>query len=458
MATGVQTQPRPAKAEETQRSRLVWMVLAGTSLAFLFICMLGIMAVSTFVNNDTVAMAARIEPLRGTQLAVLRHNSVAPELITSTTQITEGDVATTGGDSSAFLQMFDGSTIQTYFSTTLEIENLRTGRYKRNIKEISVNLRSGTAIMVTADPDDYDTAAYKVSTDSAEISLASNSKARVRIEPIDGQDRTTVVVDYGEAVFVANGETMRITPGQMVWVAGDETPVEQEAREELIRNGQFTDDPTSGAEITDNGGLGTAAWLPIREGSDVPVDDPGTVILDSEDLPGRGSLKEVRFERNGLGDHFVKVGIRQEVNRPATFLNSIELFAIVRVDRQTTPIGGPQGNLYPLTIRVIYADSEGVEHDWKQQFYFVEGQPDASEPRQTGSASAEATPATTPIATPSTPVDTPIEQGIWWAPTKPFVLKSPDEVRDIAVIRAVEVFAYGSQFQSWIAGISMVAR
>ena len=438
MATSVQAQPRPARTVEAQRSRLVWMVLAGTSLAFLFICMLGIMAVSTFINNDTVAMTARIEPLRGARLAVLRHNSVVPELITSTTQIAEGDVATTGGDSSAFLQMFDGSTIQTYFSTTLEIQNLRTGRYKRNLKEISVSLRSGTAIMVTADPGEYATSAYRVSTDSAEISLASNSKARVRIEPIDGEDRTTVVVDYGEAVFVANGETKRVAPGQMMWVAGDQPPVEQPAEEQLIRNGDFSEDPTSGAELVENGGLGTAAWLPIREGAEVPVSDPnyepGTVTLDSEDLPYRGPLKDVKFERDYQGDHFIKVGIRQEVNRPATFLNSIELFAAVKILRQSTPIGGPQGNLYPLTIRVIYRDSEGAQQDWKQSFYYVDGQPDPAEPAQA------------------------VEQGIWWSPNERFVLKSPKEVRDIAVIQAVEVYAYGNQFQSWITGISMVAR
>ena len=440
MATGVQTQPRQARTELAQRSRLVWMVLTGTSLAFLFICMLGIMAVSSFVNNDTVAMTARIEPLRGARLAVLRYNSVVPELITSTTQITEGDVATTGGDSSAFLQLFDGSTIQTYFSTTLELEKLRIGRYKRNIKEIRVNLRSGTAIMVTADPGEFAASTYKVSTDSAEISLASNSKARVHIEPIDGQDRTSVVVDYGEAVFVANGETKRVAPGQMVRVVGDQPPVEQEAEEQLIRNGNFSDDPTSGAELVANGGLGTAAWLPIREGAEVPVNDPdydpGTVILDSENLPGRGplKLKDVKFERNYQGDHYIKVGIRQEVNRPATFLNSIELFAAVKILHQTTPIGGPQGNLYPLTIRVIYLNSEGAQHDWKQSFYYVDGEPDRVEPGQA------------------------VEQGIWWSPKQRFVLKSPDEVRDIAVIQAIEVFAYGNQFQSWITGISMVAR
>src|SRR5687767_10289436 len=216
MSTGISAQAKSSGQGEAQRSRLVWLVLTGTSLAFLFICMLGILAASSFVNNDTVAMSARIEPLRGARLAVLRHNSIVPELITTTKQIGEGDVATTGGDSSAFLQLFDGSTIQTYFSTTLEIRTLRTGRYNRNIKEIEVNLRSGTAIMATADPGEYTTAVYKVSTDSAEISLASNSKARVRVEPINGELRTTVVVDYGEAVFVANGEMRRVAPGRMV--------------------------------------------------------------------------------------------------------------------------------------------------------------------------------------------------------------------------------------------------
>ena len=432
MASGVRVEHSGSTA--AQRARLVWGVLAATSVAFLFLCMMGLMAISSFVNSDTVAMEARIEPLRGSQLAVLRRNSLVPELITSTTRIAEGDVATTGDDSSAFLQLFDGSTIQTYFSTTLEIETLRTGRYKQDMKEIGVNLRSGTEIMVTADPGTFTQALYQISTETADISLASNTKARVRIEPVGGSEETTVVVEYGEALLLANGATVRVTPGRMSSVTGKNRPTDAEpSEEELIRNGHFTDDPTSGAELLENGGLGTAAWLPVREGTDVTLDDPGTVTLVAEELPGLGSLKEVKFERNGQGDHFMKVGIRQEVNRPATYFNSIELFATVKVDRQTTPIGGPQGNLYPLTIRVIYADSEGVEHNWQQQFFFVEGQPD---PEVSGQ----------------------IEQGIWWAPKVKYVLKSPQEVRDIAVIRAVEVFAYGSEFQSWITGISMVAK
>src|SRR5439155_19289794 len=43
----------------------------------------------------------------------------------------------------------------------------------------------------------------------------------------------------------------------------------------------------------------------------------------------------------------------------------------VKVVAQTAPIGGPQGEVYPLTIRVLYTDSKGKQQAWKHSFYWA---------------------------------------------------------------------------------------
>jgi hypothetical protein len=53
-----------------------------------------------------------------------------------------------------------------------------------------------------------------------------------------------------------------------------------------------------------------------------------------------------------------------------------------------------------------------------------------------------------------------------WSPTAQiaepaqdqFVLKSATTGLDVAVINSIEVYGYGTQFQSWVTGLSMLAR
>ncbi|HUP28337.1 MAG TPA: hypothetical protein VM409_07870, partial [Chloroflexia bacterium] len=297
------------RTSEQQRARLVWIVLALSGIGFLFVCALAGTAVSSFINNSTTPRTATIEPRQGTQLAVRRHNSYIPELITHTMELREGDVASTGSDTSAFVTMFDGSTVQTFFSTTLRVDTLRTGQYTHNQKEISVELQSGTAIVGTADPGGYASSTYRVLTDLAEVDLANGTKVRVRVESEGNARKVTAIVDDGEATFISNGRSVKVGPGTMAWVTGDLAPVGPvAAEEELIRNGHFSEPPTSGAEKTENGGLETAAWLPIREQTDEPVSDAGRVRVVSEGLPGLGELNEVEIFRADTGGRYVKVG------------------------------------------------------------------------------------------------------------------------------------------------------
>lgn len=434
MAANVQADAVQIVAE-ARRSRSVWTVLALTSLTFLTLCAALGLGVSSFITTATIPNTANIELLQGTQLSVRRHTTYAPELITKTAVLREGDAASTGADSGAFSTLFDGSTVRAYFSTTLELKSLRTSRFFQNLKQVNIYLEYGTIVFATASLDGYSSADYSITTDQAEIALKSGSKVRVSVEDRNGQRMTNVVVQSGWGTLVSHGKTIELSPGNMAWVLGNNPPTGAIAAEEdLVRNGHFQDPPTSGAETKDNGGLGTAAWVPIRDTPEEAPREPGSASVVTETLASLGSIRALEILRQGA-DHYSKVGVRQEINRPAEFLDTIELFATVKVLAQTLPVGGPQGNLFPLTISVNYSDADGNQREWNQRFFYVGGEPDPRDPRQ-------------------------VPQGTWWAPQERFVLKSAQDKigLDVAVINYIEIYGYGRQFQSWITGLSMLAR
>lgn len=367
---------------------------------------------------------------------MVRYPAYVTELITHTATLREGDVVSTGADSGAFSTLFDGSTVRVYFSTTLTIKSLRTSRFFQNVKEAAVHLDNGTMVFATAALGGFSSANYRVTTNQAVITLASGSKARVSVAERNGQVTTTVVIYSGSANVASHGKSLDLTPGNMTWVVGNNSPQGPAiAEEDLIRNGHFQDPPTSGAETKENGGLGTAAWLPIRQQPDEAVRDRATVSVVTETLASLGTIHAVQIFKEGSSDRYAKIGIRQDINRPAEFLDNIELFATVRVLRQPFTIGGPQGDLFPLTISVNYSDADGNQKEWKQRFFYVTGTPDPNDLRQ-------------------------VPLGTWWSPPRRFVLKSAGEKigQDVVVINYIEVYGYGRLFQSWITGISMLAR
>ncbi len=453
MATGTTTPTIGVRVEDSRRSRQVWLVLVLCNMLFFALCVAGAISIYNFLSTITVPQTASLEPRHGTQLAVLRKGSRVPELATGRTELHEGDTALSGQDSEGFIQLFEGtSTIQTYFSTTLRIDSLRVTRFFQNVKQARLHLDTGTVVWATGGLGDYASAEYIITSDEAEITIPNDSKVRVRVEKDEANRKTTyAIVDYGSAVMLSRGRRIELNPETMAWVGPDGQPQGPvQAEEELIRNGTFNEPPTSGAEMKDNGGLDTAAWLPVRDPSSDVVFKLSTISVVSETLPGLGSIDAavicLRDENCPGADHggnagdrsdsddgrYGRVGIRQDINQPVEFFNSIELKVAVKVVRQSLPAGGPQGNLFPLTIRVVYSDTEGNVHEWKHSFYYL-------------------------AAEKSLPNATRVSPGSW-LPEQQFTIKSAEVGRDVAVINSIEIYGYGQQFQSWVTGVSMVAR
>jgi hypothetical protein len=424
----------------SQRARAVWAVIALSTSLFVALCALGGIGVSRYLSTVTITQTASLELRQGSQLVVRRRLALSSELVNSRTTLNEGDEAQNGENTEAFLQLFDGSTVQTYFSTTLRIDSLRTSQFFQNLKEANIYLRSGTAVLATADLGGYSSANYQLYTDQAEIDIGSATKVRVSVEGQGPQQVTQATVTYGSATMQSHGRKLDLRPGTLASVTGDNPPEGPSvAEEELVVNGSFEDPPTSGAEEIVNGGLGTAAWQPIRDQSSDTQTEPGTASVVTETLPGLGVVKAALIDRQVGGDRYARVGIRQDINRPVDFYRTIKLAATVKVVRQSFEAGGPQGNLFPLTIRVTYSDSDRVQHEWKHSFYLGSGKTSAKDPATTL-----------------------VPQGSW-IPTSQlsddqFVLKSANTGLDIAVINSIEVYGYGTQFQGWVTGLSMVGR
>lgn len=444
----------------TQRSRQVWTVIIVSMVAFLGLCGLVGLTFSSFLGGITEPQSASMQALPGSQLAVQRHNTTTAELITGTTTLQEGDTAT-AREGRAFISLFeDSGAIQLYSNSSVTMDQMRTSRFFQNSKDIVLILHAGTIEMATGELRQSTSADYVVSTDKAEIEIRPGSHVRVRVEDGPSGSVTQAVVDYGSAVMRSQGKRIDLAQQQMASVAGAEEPVGPlAAQEDLVRNGNFSEPPTSEKESIEDGGLGTAAWLPRHDDSGGPI-SPSSVAITSE-----VNLRAAVINGAGGGGRYVRVGMIQDINRPAAFFNTIELSATIKLVSQALPAGGPIPDVYPLVIRVVYTDSNGKNHEWKRSFYYQGPDPDPSDPTvikmtqgrwtsahemqvQRAQAASTAAKSTSPSESPDSGS---VAQSL-------FVLKSPNQIEDISVINTIEVYGYGTLFQSWITGISLMAH
>jgi hypothetical protein len=204
--------------------------------------------------------------------------------------------------------------------------------------------------------------------------------------------------------------------------------------------------------------LGTAAWLPLRGDDDGrPIDSAVASVSITDEV----ALKAAVISGEGTPSRYVKVGITQDINEPASFFSSIELSATVKLVNQSLPAGGPVPDVYPLIIRIVYTDQQGKNHEWKRSFYF-----EGPSPQPTDNAVIKITQGRWTTTQEIAEAKRKTLQGSGNAAdgastdtsTMLFMLKSPKQVQDIAVINAIEIYGYGTQFQSWITGISLLAR
>lgn len=418
---------------QSTRARAVWIVITVCTLGFLSLCAILSSGLYNYLGNVTVPQPATLQLRQGQQLTVQRKGTNTQEYVTTTTLLHEGDVVTTGADTEGFVDLFNKEvTIQTYFSTTLSLDRLRTTRYFQNLRELQLTLQHGTLVIATADPGDNSQLDYTVATNGGDVVIPGGSRVRVQT---DGHGNTTAVVDQGTATLFSNGRHVLIGAQQLAvsLPPGSSSDLSvQPAQEELVANGNFDQPPTSRAE---RDGLGTAAWTIVRQqvgggGGNGNIVGTNRIQVVTETL-GTTDISAVLLDRSAPGDSYARLGIHQDIDQPADYLHTIDLYATVKVVSQQATVGGPSNDVYPLSIRVNYTDTNGKAQVWSRNFRYVEGFPSKGDPGA-------------------------LQQGGW--KREQFALKSSAQGQDMAVINSIEIFGYGSQFQSWVTGVSILAR
>jgi hypothetical protein len=168
-------------------------------------------------------------------------------------------------------------------------------------------------------------------------------------------------------------------------------------------------------------------------------------------------LRAARIEYRGGETAFPRVGIVQEVNEPTEFYNTIELSATVKLVEQAQAVRGA-GELYPLIVKIVYLDSDRRTHEWRRSFYIAGDEEDLTDLSrvQLPVGKWESTDEIRQIRQEKADADrrpdvAQLNAGL-------FALKSPTTNPDMAEIRTIEVYGSGTDFQSWVTGISLLAR
>jgi hypothetical protein len=430
-----QVQAGPSR-RASNRARAVWLVMALSTVAFVGLCALASTLVYGYLSSVTVQQTATLELRQGTQLTVQRKGLTTQELVTRTALLREGDQVITGPGTEGFVELFDREvTVQTYFSTTLRLDTIRTTRFFQSLRELHLTLAHGTMILATGGTGEFNDESYTVATPDGDVLVGANSKVRVISE---GPGTTTnAVVDYGTATLFSGGRKATIGSGQMAssLQEGRTGLHVQSAQQELVQNGDFMEAPTSGAETS----LGTAVWLPVVEPSGT-LDALNDIRVVSETIGTSNTLFALRIEHKGPADKYARLGVRQDINQPVDYLHKIELSLLVKVVDQpaANKLGGPDNDVYPLTVRVNYTGANGQAKFVKQSFRYADGTQNDK--------------------------DQQVLQGSWT--TKQITIKlnsttsdEPSVNADMAVINSIEIYGYGPpDIQSWVTNVSMLAQ
>ncbi|HET6312815.1 MAG TPA: hypothetical protein VFH60_03190 [Chloroflexia bacterium] len=420
---------------DRDRARYVWLVLALSTLAFFGLCALVGNSIFGFLTSVTERSAARLELRKGAQLTLQRFGSSASEVVADEAALEEGDRTTTGPGSEGYIDLFGGDiTVYTYFSTTVTIDRLRTSRFFQNLREMRLTLNSGIVVVATGPPSDYTDEDYVVATEDGDVVIPSQS--RIRVYKDTRGEGTTVVVEEGTAAVFSKGNRIDIDEGRMVSVDGEGTfSAVSSAFEDLVSNDRFIDPWTREADRVEHGGLDIAAWTTIREAASATDTRSNSIVVITE-VVGSSVNYLVDIKRQGPNDQYGRLGIRQEINRPVDYLHTIELAAVIRVVQQPSIIGGPAGNVYPLTIRVNYTDAQGRAQQWVRSFYYGQDSDVESDPPEVKQ----------------------VEQNRWTTVTYTLKPNADQPGFEPDIINSIEIYGYGPQFNSSINSISLTGR
>jgi len=265
----------------------------------------------------------------------------------------------TDGRSRAFLQLFDGSTIQLYNNSELRIRTSAQGRFNVDLQRLDLDLESGRISIGIAPVGPETDRLITIYMPPGKIDVEEGSYT---IETLP--DRSIeVFVRRGKATLFSGSDIAEVGMGGRGILVSNSPPItELTPRTSLVKNPDLdkslNSDPWKPFTITESGPSGKIEHISFVEGKIVSGE-----LQPDDGYTFRRTIPDSDLHRNG------EAGIAQIIDRDIRDFTELAIRSLLKVDQQELSGGGSLGSEYPLMLRLYYVDSSGQDQVWHHGFY-----------------------------------------------------------------------------------------
>lgn len=400
---------------------LAWIYTLFAFLLFVAAVVLLPGQIGQFLNRVTAPKSFYAQPIEGTVL-VRGPEDMGWRPLQSPDKYSPGSRFATDGRSRAFMQLFDGSTVQLYNNTELKIRTSAQGRFNSDLQRLDLDLKSGR-ISIGVSP---------IGSTADRLVTIYMPPGKIDVE--EGSYTVETLPDRSIEVFVRRGKATLFSGsdiaevgmgGRGILISGKPPITELTPRTSLVKNPGLDrsadSSPWKPFTITESGPSGEIEYVSFVEGK----------IVSGKLQPDHGYKFERTISDNDLHRNG-EAGISQVINRDIRDFTELSIRTLLKVDLQELSGGGSLGSEYPLMLRLYYVDSTGQDQVWHHGFYY---QNDDSFSVQGGSF---------------------IPQNLWTVYDEPNLLQrlNPTPV----FIRRVEVLGSGWSFNSSVRALYLEGR
>jgi hypothetical protein len=337
--------PAEAEAAARARARLAWAILLASLLAFVGVIGGVIWGVRFYREQSMTPRTATLDVVGGTVL-YQSEEAVRETVAQDKSTLQDGDrIRTTAEGGMALVSLPDGSTIQLWPETQLQIKQLRTSTFNNNRSTFLLVQNGGHTRVTVAVPQTLERR-FEVQTPQGRALLREGSY-RVEVGPLG----TEVSAQSGSASVTGKDETVEILRRERTIIPPGGTPsVPTSAARNLIKNGDFA--------------RGFADWAQGSRNEEDGI--PGQVSRDEQD--GRWV---VRMRRTSAQNKHGETFLQQTISRDVRDETALTLAMDVKIVSQTLSGGGILGSEYPVMLKLRYRDASGMESFLYRGFYIT---------------------------------------------------------------------------------------
>jgi len=332
--------------------RLAWTVLLVSLFVFCLLVVSVPLSIRQFVLTATESHVARVTAYGDAVLMRLEKGNAWTAITDPDQEIEEGTVLKTESSSQAVASLLDDSKLQIRNRSQVAILLNRAPRFESSPHPVNIALevQSGKVLVGVAPPPQDRPRQFEVRTPHGLIFLQEGSYS-IRVSEAATEIAVRADRAGGHATLQAQGVNVALEVGERGRIetgCPPEGPLPGERN--LLVNGDFQE-PLS---------VGWISWEKREEAQEAP----GSVSVETVD----GS-PAIHFVRRGGNKRHAENGIRQELDLDVRDARSLEVRLNVEVMHQSLSGGGVRSSEFPVTVRLLYRDASGREHDWVRGFY-----------------------------------------------------------------------------------------